>query len=773
MRDEALRIAYPSAGTRLTGDTVVMYAVMGSPWDSTRTYEWQLATSPEFSGANPVTETVISKSLVRWDVTDRISPNTVYYVRIRDLAKDTLYAETYFTWDPSAGSTAYALTTQAALESSNRGTLKFDPIKGARFPRFELSKSIRNLEFDPLNIPSFVTNYDGPAGSIAPWYYMSKGLAIAYSDTLGVEVFNNSPGRYGSLALSGFNRVFAYPADTPENRDLIITLLDSIIPPTSYVYVFTVYHPGQELDAAQWGDASLGRTGKSVLGLLEAQGAKLTDEWAGLGTVPYTFIYQKDVKAMGESLGDDRGSTIFTEVFLDLPGREGFYASEDFAPVDSVKALRWSLSTPAATDTLAEVRTVLVGVLPKGDTVHLASSATWAGALDLTAIDVVPYAKLRFEQFQSNPGTRRAQNLDSLVLDITPLPDLVFDPQLAASRSSDTLSTGESFDYRLGVRNITPGKLRPGTTLKLDVKDLASGLTLGTDTLLMDGTDAVVASDRISLENVQGGRNLLLSIASSPEVRELSTENNTAGSALYVRPDNTAPILKVLVDGNPLRNGELLAPNPSFRFTLRDEGSRLLLSDQATLRVTLQGPDGAPARVIDPGLLSVEAAPRQNEAAWTFEPGGLVSGRYVLGVRAADGQGNFSGAAELRLEFEVETSFAVSALLPYPNPMVDRTRFQYELTGAVPADYRIQIFTVSGRLVHSLGPTELGALRIGRRITDGYWDGRTQYGDRLAAGTYLYRFDVGNANGDAEAEHRGTKADKYVKSGFGKLVILP
>ena len=158
-------------------------------------------------------------------------------------------------------------------------------------------------------------------------------------------------------------------------------------------------------------------------------------------------------------------------------------------------------------------------------------------------------------------------------------------------------------------------------------------------------------------------------------------------------------------------------------------------------------------------------------ARWEYRPGPLATGVYELTARLADGSSNRSGASSTSVTFEVDDRNAVSSIVAYPNPMRDRVRFHYELTGIPPSDYQVDVYTTSGRLVRSLGPGDLGPLRVGRNLTEGTWDGTTTYGERLAAGAYLYRFHVEGAGGDTE--HRATAMDRFTDRGFGKLVILP
>ncbi len=115
------------------------------------------------------------------------------------------------------------------------------------------------------------------------------------------------------------------------------------------------------------------------------------------------------------------------------------------------------------------------------------------------------------------------------------------------------------------------------------------------------------------------------------------------------------------------------------------------------------------------------------------------------------------------LEYYIEDFEALDMVLNYPNPFTTNTQFQFghNLTGNT-LDIQIQILTVSGRLVKTI---EAQRFAEGNRVTDVAWDGRDEYGDRLARGVYLYKVKV------KSAEESGVDA-KSVESGFEKLVIL-
>jgi flagellar hook assembly protein FlgD len=121
----------------------------------------------------------------------------------------------------------------------------------------------------------------------------------------------------------------------------------------------------------------------------------------------------------------------------------------------------------------------------------------------------------------------------------------------------------------------------------------------------------------------------------------------------------------------------------------------------------------------------------------------------------------------------VITKESISYLYNYPNPFSTSTKFVYTLTGKEsPPFYKIQIMSVSGRIVREITQEELGPLTVGTHMTDFTWDGTDEYGGQLAAGTYLYRMVVKNDEME-DVDHYETSGDEtFFKKGWGKLVIL-
>ena len=114
---------------------------------------------------------------------------------------------------------------------------------------------------------------------------------------------------------------------------------------------------------------------------------------------------------------------------------------------------------------------------------------------------------------------------------------------------------------------------------------------------------------------------------------------------------------------------------------------------------------------------------------------------------------------------------AVTKVLNYPNPFSTSTKFVFTLTGSeLPEDMKIQIMTISGRIVREIQQEELGPLHIGNNLTYA-WNGTDEYGAKLANGVYLYRVIIKRSNGE-NFDELNTRADQFFKNNFGKLVII-
>ena len=81
--------------------------------------------------------------------------------------------------------------------------------------------------------------------------------------------------------------------------------------------------------------------------------------------------------------------------------------------------------------------------------------------------------------------------------------------------------------------------------------------------------------------------------------------------------------------------------------------------------------------------------------------------------------------------------------------------------------------TSSGKVVREISQAEIGPLRVGTHQTEYAWDGRDQFGDKLANGVYLYKVIAKDENGDNfEKYDLNDNEAVHFLNGFGKMVII-
>ncbi len=272
------------------------------------------------------------------------------------------------------------------------------------------------------------------------------------------------------------------------------------------------------------------------------------------------------------------------------------------------------------------------------------------------------------------------------------------------------------------------------------------------------------------------GDNVLAVFANPHSQPEVLYDNNIMDEKFNVIADKLNPILDVTFDGRHIQDGELVSAKPDIIITNKDENKSRLLVDTSTMKIALKGPnDGSPVPVsflsgqlvFTPGSLA-----NNNKAKVEYRPQNLGDGTYELHVQAFDESGNKSGNHEYVITFEIITKSKVSNVFVYPNPFTTKAKFVFTLTGSEVPDYmKIQIMTITGRVVKEIRKEELGPMRIGNNISQYTWDGTDEFGSLLANGLYMYRVVVKDATGK-QFDNYGTSADRDFAKNFGKLYII-
>ena len=119
----------------------------------------------------------------------------------------------------------------------------------------------------------------------------------------------------------------------------------------------------------------------------------------------------------------------------------------------------------------------------------------------------------------------------------------------------------------------------------------------------------------------------------------------------------------------------------------------------------------------------------------------LTPGVHNLRLKAWDVHNNSSETEIDFLVFDQDQDIVIENLLNYPNPFINHTEFWFNHNSSTPLNVTIQIFTISGRLVKTINGITQST--TGSNFSrDFSWDGRDDFGDKVAKGVYIYKINV-------------------------------
>jgi hypothetical protein len=253
--------------------------------------------------------------------------------------------------------------------------------------------------------------------------------------------------------------------------------------------------------------------------------------------------------------------------------------------------------------------------------------------------------------------------------------------------------------------------------------------------------------------------------------------NNIIFKNFFVKSDKYNPLLDVTFDGVHILNKDIVSSKPQILIKLKDESRFMELKDTSLIKLQLRYPDQS-LHTFSFGdtmmFIPADISSGANEASIEFNPYLPEDGEYELIVTGKDVVGNAAGNLEYRVVFSVINKQMISNLLNYPNPFTTSTAFVFTLTGSeVPQNLRIQILTITGKIVKEITKDELGDIHIGRNITSYKWDGSDMYGQPLGNGVYIYRV-LTNHHNKALEKYRSVddNTDRFFNKGYGKIYLM-
>ncbi|REJ81173.1 MAG: T9SS C-terminal target domain-containing protein [Bacteroidetes bacterium] len=225
---------------------------------------------------------------------------------------------------------------------------------------------------------------------------------------------------------------------------------------------------------------------------------------------------------------------------------------------------------------------------------------------------------------------------------------------------------------------------------------------------------------------------------------------NTSASA-----DNTGPEIRLYMNDEKFVRGGLTDANPYLYAIISDSSGINTVGTGIGHDMTAElNNDKSKVIVLNDYYENDLNSYQQGKVKYPYK--NLPPGPHTVRLKVWD---VFNNSGEAVTEFVVaETAeLALDHVLNYPNPFTTNTTFMFEHNKPFSElDVRVQIFTVSGKLVKTISQ------RItpkGFRSDDLKWDGLDEYGDKIGKGVYIYKLRVRTPEGQY--------ADK-----FEKLVIL-
>lgn len=528
-------------------------------------------------------------------------------------------------------------------------------------------------------------------------------------------------------------------------------------------------------------DTLLNGSGNSIYHKLKSIGFTMIDSF--YRNVPFTFVAQKNDMGKWEVLSQKIGQSPFdiitTVIDYASSNYEGLSTSQIIGPAKSWSSIHWT-GNPLETNSADEIKYKVYGLQQNFSQTLLYSSSGKSKDTSIAFINAKNYPYLRIEQENKDTVNNTPWQQRYLQVKYDPVPEGAL-TMASAIPMKDTLEVGEPMKFKMAFKNISPTAFDsvrlymtstdPSNTTKVIFDGNKKPIVAG-DTIMIDQT--------IDTKNLVGDNTVYINFNPDNAQQEQYLFNNYLNKNIYVRPDTYAPNLDVTFDGVHILNKDIVSPKPSILIKLKDDSRYLALNDTSLFSIKLVYPDGQVRSIrFDNDTLQFSPSKNlpggdNNAATLIYKPFLTEDGEYELIVTGKDVSSNKSGAIEYRVAFEVYNKSMITNLLNYPNPFTSSTAFVFTLTGTeLPSQFRIQILTVTGKIVKEITKQELGPIKIGHNITDYKWDGKDQFGQSLANGVYLYRV-IADINGKKIDKLKSStyNTDKYFQSGYGKMYLM-
>jgi hypothetical protein len=790
--DQEVRPIYPYNYAIVNRQNIKLSASTADPFDSLKQYIMELDTTELFNSPSKITKTINSVGgLLEFDPGITFTNGTTYYWRTALMSLSGAQK-----WNTS--SFTYLNNYQLGFNQSHR----YQFLRSG-YDEIVYNTATDSLKFDSVTNNVFVRNAVFPTASDQTYDFLisvndrTSIFGGCYYDELMFNVFDpvtmkpwknvysGGTGLYNSLVsqcASGREYNFEFALGTQTSRKKIMDFLD-LVPDGFYVVVRSNTNPNYSANtyASTWlqDEATFG-VNNSVYTKLLNQGFSDIDSFNKQRS--WIFIYKKNRTTEFQPKSVFSASQ-FDKITLSATIRSvdsvGYIKSPLFGPAKAWKEMLWDgFSAEPNSSDIAKVSILGYSLTGTVDTLmsNIPSSQL---STNISSIDAIkyPYLQLYMSNFDNVNFT--PFQLKYWRLTGNPAPEGSIAPNIYFA-IKDTVDVAEPIDFKLAFKNVSDANF---DSLKVkiiitDNKNVSHILPPFKERPLVTG-DTLHIRSSIDTRQFVGNNSLYVEANPDNDQPEQYHFNNFVYSSFFVRKDTVNPLLDVTFDNVHILNHDIVSSKPTILIKLKDESKWFTLDNSSIFKIQIKYPNGS-LHDYNFGTDTLQFVPSSqpvptsnNTASVVFRPYFLEDGEYELIVSGKDMSQN-AIPLQYRITFDVYNTPMISNVMNYPNPFTTSTAFVFTLTGSeVPQNIKIQILTVTGKIVREITKDELGPLHIGRNITEYKWDGTDQYGQKLGNGVYLYHV-VTNLNGKSLDKFKSQEdnTDKYFNKGYGKMYLM-
>lgn len=786
--DEA-RPIYPYNFAIINKPSVKLVASTANPFAPSKRYRMELDTTELFNSPFKISQTLTTVGgVMEFNPAINFTDSTVYYWRVAPV--------------PDSGPVSWNMASFVYFAASDLGFNQshLHQHEKSNLDRIVLDTINRAWKIKPVLNELFIKNgawitATGQEGDLVVNVNGGSYIRTVCNFGIIINVFDkntfkawrnrevNGQGLYGSRSSAcapSRNYNFEFNNDTAGRRKAM-EFLRFVVPNDNYVVVRVVLNGNSSANELvdKWkADEAIYGTGKTLYSELKNSGLTVVDSFYKLRV--FAGVYKKGNSdfEVYQRASKDQYDVMALAAYCPSNDSLGFVTSPQFGPAKKWKTAKWKGNAGLSNRSAMK----LIGIEVNGSIDTLRTDIDIAqGVLDISFVDPVkyPYLKLQLKTFDTTTYT--PYQLINWQLTYDPAPEGAIAPNVYFEMK-DTVDVAEPQNFRIAFKNVSEASFADSITIKAVVTDKNNVTTVLPEWKqrpLFLNPDTLIVTYPIDTKQLVGSNSIVVEVNPDNRQPEQYHFNNFFYKNFYVRPDTLNPLLDVTFDNAHILNRDIVSARPDILIKLKDESKWFLLDDTSTINVQVRFPDGSLKTYAVDGTIMKYTPPQQapasdNTATVNLKPIFDQDGDYELLVKGKDMSQNKTGSIEYRVAFQVFNKPMISNMLNYPNPFTTSTAFVFTVTGSeVPQNIRIQILTVTGKVVREITKGELGPLRVGRNITEFKWDGTDQYGQKLANGIYLYRV-ITNLNGKSLDKFKGENdnTDKYFNKGYGKMYLM-